>query len=506
MRDTVQVHEHDNVVIAVRTLKKGTILGEGPAEGILLLQDIPQGHKISCMDIPLGKPVIRYGVVLGYATEDIVCGQWVHEQNIHLGEIPSLENFSYGHAVVMELPVSPRTTFEGYYNGPNVPAGTRNILGITTTVQCVAGILNVAVERIKKDLLPLYPHVDGVVALNHAYGCGVAINAPDAYIPIRSIQNLAHNPNFGNELMVIGLGCEKLTVERLLKTSDNSKDNVIVLQDFQGFDAIMEAIVQMARKKLEILNRRVRQTLPLSFLRIGMQCGGSDAFSGISANPAAGKASDLLVGAGATVLFSEVTEVRDGVQFLFERCQDHETAQKLAEEMQWYDDYLAKGGVGRDANPTPGNKKGGLSNIIEKAMGSIAKSGKAPIAEVVGCGEWPRKTGLIFAATPASDIVCGPMQVASGITLQVFMTGRGTPYGLAPVPVIKVSSRSDLKIMWPDLIDVDAGPVITGEASLDEIGFQLFNEILDVASGRKTYAEQYGLYNDLCVFNPAPIT
>ncbi len=250
-----------------------------------------------------------------------------------------------------------------------------------------------------------------------------------------------------------------------------------------------------------------RVLLPLSDFCIGLQCGGSDAFSGVTANPAAGYAADMLVQAGATVMFSEVTEVRDGVHIIGERCVDEEVGKKLAAEMKWYDNYLAHGQVDRSANPTPGNKKGGLSNIVEKAMGSIAKSGTSPIVEVLSPGEIPTKKGMIFAATPASDFVCGSCQLSSGMTLQVFMTGRGTPYGLALAPVIKVCSRNDMKDMWEDLIDINAGPIATGEATIQEIGTLLFNEIIDVASGSKQcYAEKYQLHNDFTLFNPAPIT
>lgn len=270
---------------------------------------------------------------------------------------------------------------------------------------------------------------------------------------------------------------------------------------------MVNSLMEMADRKLDRLNRRRRQTLPLSELLIGMQCGGSDAFSGVTANPSAGYAADMLVKGGATVLFSEVTEVRDGVYLLGERCVSEEVGKKLAAEMKWYDHYLENGQVDRSANPTPGNKKGGLSNIVEKAMGSIAKSGTSPIVEVLSPAEKPSKKGLIYAATPASDIVCGPCQLASGIGLQVFMTGRGTPYGLAIAPVIKVCSRNDMKMQWQDLIDVNAGPIATGDATIQDIGTQLFHEIVDVASGRKqSYAEKYKLHNDLCIFNPAPIT
>ena len=307
--------------------------------------------------------------------------------------------------------------------------------------------------------------------------------------------------------MVVSLGCEKLTVERLVGAENNTPDNVVVLQDCKGFNAMMSAIMNMAEKKLQVLNERRREELPLSELLVGMQCGGSDAFSGVSANPSAGYAADMLVQAGATVMFSEVTEVRDGVNFIAERCVSAEVRDKLADEMRWYDKYLDAGQVDRSANPTPGNKKGGLSNIVEKAMGSIAKSGTSPIVEVLSPAERPTKHGMIYAATPASDIVCGPCQLASGIGLQVFMTGRGTPYGLAAAPVIKVCSRNEMKAQWPDVIDISAGAVVTGEKTIQEVGTELFNFILDVASGiKKPYTEQYGLHNFLCIFNPAPIT
>ncbi|EGQ79571.1 fumarate hydratase [Fusobacterium animalis ATCC 51191] len=420
---------------------------------------------------------------------------------------PLLDEMKSGINIVKDLPKAPIRTFEGYRNPNGGFAGTRNILGISTTVQCVSGVLNVAVKRMKEKLLPKYPNVDDIVPINHAYGCGVAINAPDAVIPIRSLKNISKHPNFGGELMVVALGCEKLTVEMLVDEADINPENVVVLQELAGFNAMIDKLMEVAEIKLKRLNERKRETLPLSDLLIGMQCGGSDAFSGVTANPSAGYATDMLVEAGATVMFSEVTEVRDGVYILAERCVNDDVMKKLINEMKWYDNYLEKGKVDRSANPTPGNKKGGLSNIVEKAMGSIAKSGSSPIVEVLSPGEIPSKKGLIFAATPASDIVCGPSQLASGIGLQVFMTGRGTPYGLAISPVIKVSSRNNIKNLWNDLIDVNAGVIATGESTIQEVGTILFNLIIDVASGRKkSWAELYELHNDLCFFNPAPIT
>lgn len=500
----IKVTDKDNVAIAVQDIAADTLV----LPGLTAREPIPQAHKIALTDIPKGGEIIRYGVVLGYAKDAIPMGSWINEHMLDLPESPALDNMPFGTNLVPveDLPDPPHKTWMGYRNKTG-PAGTRNLLGIVTTVQCAAGVVRVAVERIKKELLPKYPHVDGVVAINHPYGCGVAINAPMAVIPIRAITNVIRHPNFGGEIMVVGLGCEKLTYDRVLPPEDITPENCLTLQDWKGHDAMMQAILDMAETKLKKLDQRRREELPLSELLIGMQCGGSDAFSGLTANPSAGYAADLLVKGGGTVMFSEVTEVRDGVHMLAARCPDAHTRDRLAEEMKWYDDYLDAGGVDRDANPTPGNKKGGLANIVEKAMGSIAKSGTSPIVEVLSPAEKPTKHGLIYAATPASDIVCGPSQVASGIGLQVFMTGRGTPYGLDVAPVIKVCSRNEMKDHWFDLIDVSAGPVATGEATIAEVGTEIFNLILDVASGvKEPYSDQYGFHNDMCIFNPAPIT
>jgi galactarate dehydratase len=283
----------------------------------------------------------------------------------------------------------------------------------------------------------------------------------------------------------------------------------VCLQDdaHVGFMDMVNAIMQQAEAHLRRLNARRRETVPASELVVGVQCGGSDAFSGVTANPAVGFCADLLVRAGAAVMFSETTEVRDGVDQLTARAATPEVAQALIREMAWYDAYLQRGSVDRSANTTPGNKKGGLSNIVEKAMGSIVKSGSSPISGVLSPGEKLTQKGLIYAATPASDFICGTLQLAAGMNLHIFTTGRGTPYGLAACPVVKVATRSDLARRWHDLMDVNAGRIADGEVSIEELGWEMFRLLLDVASGRqKTWAEQWKLHNALVLFNPAPIT
>ncbi len=501
----IQVAPGDNVAIIVNSL--GLPAGSVFADGLTLNHFVPQGHKVALADIADGGDIIRYNEVIGTAKGDIKRGDWINEDNVVMGTAPPLDQLE----MATRPPPTPEPltgyTFEGYRNADGT-VGTKNILAVSTSVQCVSGTMEFALKRIKAELLPKYPNVDDVVVLTHAYGCGVAINAPQAVVPIRTLQNLARNPNFGGEVLVVGLGCEKLVPERLLPKGQEN-NNTLRMQDeaFVGFGAMIDGIMAMVEDRLKILNQRQRETVPAAELIVGMQCGGSDAFSGLTANPALGYCADLLVRAGATVMFSEVTEVRDAIHLLTPRAATREVADALVREMKWYDSYLDQGGVDRGANTTPGNKKGGLSNIIEKSLGSVAKSGTSAINAVLTPGEKVRQRGLVFAATPASDFVCGTLQMASGMNLHVFTTGRGTPYGLAAVPVIKVATRSELARRWNDLIDLDAGPIATGEKTIEQVGWELFQLMLDVASGRKqVWADKWGLHNDLTLFNPAPVT
>ncbi|WP_169806172.1 galactarate dehydratase [Roseateles chitosanitabidus] len=521
---TIQMHEADNVAIVANDggLPEGTVL----PSGLVLRNHVPQGHKVALVDLPADAAVLRYNVPIGYALQAIPAGSWVHERLLRMPPARELEGLPIATVKAPVMAPLEGYTFEGYRNADG-SVGTRNILAITQTVQCVSGVVEFAVERIKQELLPKYPNVDDVVGLEHSYGCGVAIDAPDAVIPIRTVRNISLNPNFGGEVMVVSLGCEKLQPERLMPPgsipiADQRGEptvtdaaaagglDVVCLQDAQhvGFMSMIESVMRQAKVHLERLNARRRETVPASELVVGVQCGGSDAFSGVTANPAVGFCADLLVRAGATVMFSENTEVRDGIAQLTSRASSPEVADAMIREMAWYDEYLKRGSVDRSANTTPGNKKGGLSNIVEKAMGSIVKSGSSAISGVLSPGDKLRRDqrGLIYAATPASDFICGTLQLAAGMNLHVFTTGRGTPYGLAECPVIKVATRSDLARRWHDLMDINAGEIADGEKSIQEAGWEMFRLMLDVASGRRTWAERHGLHNALVLFNPAPVT
>ncbi|MBI3209692.1 MAG: galactarate dehydratase [Candidatus Solibacter usitatus] len=517
MNRYVKVHPSDNVAIIVNT--EGVPAGAMFAGGLSARESIPQSHKVALAAIAQGGPVVRYGQVIGRAARDLDAGQWVREEHLDLPVPPSLDDLPIATAVPAAMPPLPGYTFEGYRNRDG-SVGTKNLLGITTTVQCVAPTVDYAVARIRNELLPRFPNVDGVIALTHTYGCGVAIDAPGAQVPIQTLRHISRHANIGGQPLIVSLGCEKMQPARLFPDRQmftasaalppvlEHDPYVIRMQDMElrGFGEIVAAILRFAEKRLEELNRRRRVTCPASDLVVGVQCGGSDAFSGVTCNPAVGSAADLLVRAGATVMFSEVTEVRDAVHLLTPRAVNQEVGLALIREMRWYDEYLSRGYADRSANPTPGNKRGGLANVVEKALGSVAKAGSSALMGVASHGERVTTKGLVFAATPASDFICGTQQLAS-MNLHVFTTGEGSPYGLALAPVIKISSRTALAERWHDLIDLDAGRIATGEATLDEVGWDLFRLMLDVASGRKkTWADHWGLHNTLAPFNPGPVT
>jgi len=496
----IQVHPNDNVAIIVNP--EGVAPGTSFPSGLIAAERIPQSHKVTLAPLAAGAPIIRYGEVIGHAIGDVDAGRWIREDMLTLPAAPPLDQLPLATRRIDAPEPITGYTFEGFRNKDG-SVGTRNLLGITTTVQCVAPTVEYAVRRIEAEILPKYPNVDGVVAVTHSYGCGVAIDAPGARVPIATLGHISRHANIAGDPLVVSLGCEKMQPNRLLPFFE---PDVIRLQDNRGFAATVAVICEQAEKRLAELNKRRRTTVPASELNVGLQCGGSDAFSGVTCNPAVGYFADLLVRAGGTVMFSEVTEVRDAIHLLTPRCADEATARKLIGEMRWYDEYLRGGGADRSANTTPGNKRGGLANIVEKALGSVAKAGSGVIHHVASHGEKVTAKGLVFAATPASDFICGTQQLAS-MNLHVFTTGEGTPYGLAMVPVAKVSSRTTLAEKWPDLIDIDAGTIATGHKTIEDVGWELFHYLLDVASGReKTWAEQWRLHNALAPFNPGPVT
>lgn len=469
------------------------------------------GSKVARMAMPKGSDIVKLGVTIGIAAQDIAAGDLVDHRVMQELEEPQISRNHDGLALEAEQPEHLRY-FDGYLNDDG-SAGTRNYLCIATSVHCVSAVTEHAMRVIQRDLLPKYENVDGVVLLDHSYGCGVAIDARDAHIPKRTLSNLMLNPNFGGYVLLIGLGCEKLRHEMLLTSLSQGRQqsplrfDSLYIQSVEepGFAAIISVICKKAENALEYLNSRIRQRLPVSKLVVGMQCGGSDAFSGISANPMLGLVSDMLVNAGGTSMFSENTECMDAESYLMTRCVNAGVAEKLQEEFAWYRQYLARGGADRTANTTPGNKAGGLSSISEKALGSIAKAGRADIVDVIAPGERVKLPGLSYLSGPASDFICGTLQLAAGANMHVFTTGRGTPYSIDGFPVVKVSTSTLLFTQWYDIIDFDAGRVLSGE-DMQQCALEFFEMMLKIASGEPTAAEKLGLNNGLVLFNPAPIT
>ncbi len=503
IKKALKVKVKDNVAVII--LEGGVTLGEKTVDEVTAVEPIPQSQKVALKNFEEHDEIIRYGEVIGYAKKIIKQGSWIKEDMVRLPNPPKLEEIEIPKNRVKKDNIAHNKSYFMGYKNTDGSVGTKNMLGIVACSQCVEGILNIAVKEIEDRIKRKYPNIDGVMSINHNYGCGVAIDAEEAIIPIRTLQNLSKHPNFGGEIIVVALGCEKLQPPKLVE--ELKENQLIILQEEAGMEKMIEAICKKSELTLKKLNLRKREKCSLSNLTVGLQCGGSDSLSGVTANPALGFASDLLVKAGATVMFSEVTEVRDGIHLLISRATNEDIATKLKKEIKWYDEYLERGNVDRSANPTPGNKKGGLTNIVEKALGSIAKSGSSEIIDVVKPGERTKKKGLNFLATPASDFVCGTLQLAAGMTVEVFTTGRGTTYGLAMAPVIKVSSRTELKTKWGDLIDVDAGKIASGESSIEEIGLEIYNMIIKVASGEfKVGVDKMQIKNAICLFNPAPIT
>ena len=496
----IKVKDADNVAIAVHDIPRGT----GVMPGVVTREDIPQAHKIALTDIPKGGEVVRYGVVLGCAKAPIPVGAWINEHMLDLPQSPGLDDMPYGTSVVPmeELPDPPRRTWMGYRNKTG-PAGTRNLLGIVTTVQCAAGVVNVAVERIKRELLPKYPNVDGVVAVNHPYGCGVAIKAREAHIPIRAVTNLIRHPNFGGELMVVGLGCEKLTYDMVLPPEDITPENTLTLQNYRGHDAMMQALMEMAERKLKRLNERRREELPLSELLIGMQCGGSDAFSGITANPLCGRIAERVTDLGGTAVLTEVPEMFGAETQLMNRADSVDTFQKIVHMINSFKEYYIRYDQPIYENPSPGNKRGGITTLEEKSLGCIQKGGHAVVTDTLEMGQVCCKPGLNLMTGPGNDSVSITNLLASQAQVLLFTTGRGNPLGTA-VPTIKIASNSALFHRKPNWMDFNAGAVLE-RGSMDEPARELWQLVLDVASGRVSTRNEENNDREIMLFKDGVI-
>lgn len=470
-----------------------------PADTVAILTArgiAPAGHKIALRAMAPGDPVVKYGQVIGYATAAIAPGDHVHSHNCAFGE--HSRDYAPGAALpaaraALDGARGPGLTFMGYRRDDG-SVGTRNFIALVATVNCSATVIRRAAEelRIEGALAP-YPNVDGVAAFAHGTGCGLADSGPGWRALQRVLAGHAGHPNVGAALFV-GLGCEVMQIARMKQElGAAARFHGLTIQDNGGTRATIDAIKARVREMLPAMNDVRRVAVPASSLKIGLQCGGSDGFSGITANPALGVASDILSAQGASVVLSETPEIYGAERLLLDRAVDAGVAEHLLERLRWWEDYTARNGASLDNNPSPGNKAGGLTTILEKSLGAVAKAGSTPLNAVLDYAEPITAPGLNFMDTPGYDPVSATGQIAGGATMIVFTTGRGSAFGSKPAPTIKLASNDRLFAAMPDDMDLNCGDVLTGGVSLAEKGRQIVDLILATASGAPSKSEILGL-------------
>ncbi|MGZ3217252.1 UxaA family hydrolase [Paracoccus sp. T5] len=455
----------------------------------------PAGHKVARVAIAQGAAVIKYGQTIGYATAPIAAGDHVHSHNCAFGAHD--RDYRPGSALpaaeaALERHRGKALVFQGYHRAGG-QVGTRNFIALVATVNCSATVIRRAAEelRIEGALVP-FPNVDGVVAFAHGTGCGMADSGPGWQALQRVLTGHAGHPNVGAALFV-GLGCEVMQIARMKQElGEAARFHGLTIQDNGGTRATIEAIKARVRQMLPQVNAATRAPAPAAALRIGLQCGGSDGFSGITANPALGVASDILAAQGASVVLSETPEIYGAERLLLDRAARPDLADRLLERLRWWEDYTARNGASLDNNPSPGNKAGGLTTILEKSLGAVAKAGATPLNAVLEYGEPITEPGLNFMDTPGYDPVSATGQIAGGAQLIVFTTGRGSAFGSKPAPTIKLATNDRLYTAMRDDMDMNCGDIMSG-VTLEEKGRQIVDLILRVASGEATKSEDLGL-------------
>lgn len=481
----------DDVGVATRDLQSGTVL-----DALVVTQSVPRGHKLAVRAVAAGEPVHKYGQSIGRATRDIAAGDHVHSHN--LGMDDDERAYEFGTArVTLPTPDGPVRTFDGYARSDG-RWGTRNYVGIVTSVNCSASTARLIADQFRGRVLDAYPHVDGVVALTHDTGCGLVPTSEGAQITRRTLRGYAGHPNIAG-LLVLGLGCEMLPAESLLDGLDLPADKpvtTLVIQETGGIRRTVRAGVEAIEKMLPAIDALRRTPAPVSELVLGLNCGGSDGYSGITANPALGHASDQLVARGGTSILAETPEVFGAEHLLLRRAVSRDVGQKLLDRLDWWKGYTAAGGGTMDNNPSPGNKAGGLTTILEKSLGAVAKGGTAELVEVYEYAEPVTARGFTFMDTPGYDPVSVTGLVAGGATVVVFTTGRGSVLGCKPTPSIKVATNTATYLRMTEDMDLNAGRIVDGTATVASVGDELFELIIAVASGRQTVSEELDLGSD----------
>lgn len=486
----VRLSAVDNIATARQDLSAGdrTTFGE---LSLTLPGDVARGHKVAITDIPAGGVVLKYGQPIGVATQAISAGEHVHSHNLGYSEELSIAGEAAGEGMLPPVRAE-RPTFQGYRRADG-RVGTRNYIGIVTSVNCSASTAKIIADEFRGMALEGYGNVDGVVALTHISGCGLVSGSEGAQILNRTLDGYAQHPNFGG-ILVLGLGCEMLQVGEITAGQPARDDLVLermTVQEMGGVRQSVRAGIERIKAMLPAVDRHRRETCDASELIVGLQCGGSDGYSGITANPALGHASDLLVAHGGTSVLSETPEIFGAEHLLIRRALAPAVAAKVMERIEWWKRYTKAGGGSMDNNPSPGNKAGGLTTILEKSLGAVAKSGQAPLTAVYEYAEPITERGLMFMDTPGYDPVSVTGQVAGGANLIVFTTGRGSVFGCRPVPSIKVATNTALAEAMAEDIDLNAGEIVDGTDTVESVGEELFDLMLATASGRLTASEDF---------------
>jgi altronate hydrolase len=496
----VLLHEDDAVAIAKRPLAPGTALRLEGGDMVRVARLIPPGHKLAVRLLAEGEAVRRYGQVIGFATARIAPGEHVHVHNLAVREFDRDYAFCSDYRPVEVVPEPERRTFLGFRR-PDGRVGTRNYVAVLPSVNCSSSATAAVAGHFERSgVLAGFPNVDGVIGFPHKGGCGAHIGSDAVRQLQRTLAGTVHHPNVAG-YVILSLGCEVNQPEDLIEHGALEEDAppVITIQEDGGFAKTVERGVEAVARLLAPANAAVREPVAASELVLALQCGGSDGWSGVTANPALGVACDLLVRQGGTVVLAETPEVYGAEHLLTRRARSPEIAQRLVEAIHWWESYTAQWGASIDNNPAPGNKAGGLTTIYEKSLGAIAKAGSTPLNQVVAYGERITERGFVHMDTPGYDPVSATGQVAGGCNLIAFTTGRGSAFGFKPAPSIKIASNSELYARQEPDMDVNAGKVLDG-ASLDEVGQEIFEEVLAVASGKRTKSELAGIGSE--EFNP----
>ncbi len=493
---TLLLNPRDNVAVALGNLE----VGSDTAEGVRITRRVPKGHKFAVRAIASGEAVVKFGQIIGFAKEAIPAGDWVHEHNCGMGEQHGAFERDYAFCEGVEpvdfVPPGQQATFQGFKRA-NGQVGTRNYVGILTSVNCsttVAGFIAREIER--SGILDDYPNIDGIVALKQDNGCVIDYRGVIFDTLKKTTWGYATNPNMGGVIMV-GLGCEGFQIPRLKEAygvTENETFRTMTIQEVGGTKKTVEAGVEAVKAMLPTVNKATRTTQPASELMLALQCGGSDGYSGITANPALGVAADILVRHGGTAILSETPEIYGAEHLLTRRAKNRAVGEKLVEIIHWWEDYAERNNMEMNNNPSPGNKLGGLTTILEKSLGAAAKGGTSPLNAVYHYADPVTEKGFVFMDTPGYDPVSATGQVAGGANILCFTTGRGSAYGCKPTPSIKIATNSDIYEKMIDDMDINGGDVLDGK-SLEQKGQEIFDKILAVASGEKSKSEELG-YGD----------